>query len=196
MVETIRSSAFENCHQLEEVLISDPVREIESSAFEHCKSLRKVTLPDTLQNLGGRAFWDCPQLKSFHHPAGLVRAGFAIDNSNKLVTVDEHNKVLTYNDGFLVNRQDGNLIQYIQCGRKNLVVPGYIRTVGPMAFSGCHDLETISFANEDVTISNHAFNGCTSLSTVSLPACEIRVANNAFVDCPKAKVIKRTAEGK
>jgi hypothetical protein len=124
-------------------------------------------------------------LKKIHYPAALVQAGLALDNSNKLLTVDSQNKVLACNDGFLFDRQDGTLIQYIQRGEKHLVVPDYIKSVGSMAFSGCLELETVTFTNADATIGKEAFYYCDSLRRVVLPARIQQLEPYLFWSCLK-----------
>lgn len=60
----IKSCAFFDCAELENVILSGKIEGIESQAFELCKTLKSIDFPDSLQYIGFRAFASCRSLKS------------------------------------------------------------------------------------------------------------------------------------
>ena len=58
-IETIKCNAFENCCDIEGVVIPSSVNKIEQNAFEGCIELTKVELPSTITKISYNAFEGC-----------------------------------------------------------------------------------------------------------------------------------------
>ena len=110
-VETIGSSAFEECENLTSVTIPDSVTSIGSyafvwcksltsvtignsvtsignCAFEYCKSLTNVTIPDSVTSIGEFAFYGCTSLTSVTIPDSVETIGnYAFDSCDSLTDV-------------------------------------------------------------------------------------------------------------
>ena len=63
-VESIGSSAFENCSNLASVTIGEGVTSIGSSAFWNCSNLTEITIPASVSSIGDEAFYRCSNLAS------------------------------------------------------------------------------------------------------------------------------------
>ena len=73
-VRYILDYAFGFCN-LEEITVSDGVKEIGYEAFECCDSLVHITLPDGLETLNSAAFYSCSALQSVWIPDSITAIG-------------------------------------------------------------------------------------------------------------------------
>lgn len=89
-VTSIGESAFEDCNDIEHILIPESVISINNAAFRRSKSLSSISLPDTLTTIGQQAFDSCDALPQIVLPDGVVEVGahaFANCPSLKNVTI-------------------------------------------------------------------------------------------------------------
>lgn len=71
----IADGAFQDCMNLENVVLPDRLTRIGNDAFYNCNYLQSIDLPDTLTNIGDRAFAWCTSLRSIMLPIGLKNIG-------------------------------------------------------------------------------------------------------------------------
>lgn len=64
--------SFHNCTQLEQVHLSNGIKEVPAYAFEGCGSLKDLYIPDTVTKIGPYAFADCVELQSIHLPSQIT----------------------------------------------------------------------------------------------------------------------------
>ena len=62
-VQIIGSSAFNNCKNLESVLMSDECGAVLDNAFMYCPQLKNITIGKSLSSLAQKAFIDCPNVR-------------------------------------------------------------------------------------------------------------------------------------
>lgn len=87
-VETIQSSAFEECDTLTSVTMPDSVKEIGDWAFKRCFNLRSVTFGNGVTNIGYSAFGSCRSLASITIPPSVTSIGYsAFSGCYSLLTV-------------------------------------------------------------------------------------------------------------
>ena len=74
-VTKIRTSAFENCTQLQSVRFEDHSKliSIGKYAFRGCKSLTNITIPSSVKKIGACAFKECSSLTSFNIPESVKK---------------------------------------------------------------------------------------------------------------------------
>lgn len=70
-VDHIRYSAFENCRNLESIIIPQSVKSIGTLSFGGCVKLTTIELPDNLEKLEWGAFKNCEKLESITVPGGI-----------------------------------------------------------------------------------------------------------------------------
>jgi hypothetical protein len=58
----IEDHAFQNCENIEEVILPDSLKEIGGEAFKSCLSLRNIRFSDSIEYVGLRAFAYCKNL--------------------------------------------------------------------------------------------------------------------------------------
>ena len=58
-IETIKCNAFENCCDIEGVVIPSSVNKIEQNAFRNCINLKTISIPDSINVIPARCFENC-----------------------------------------------------------------------------------------------------------------------------------------
>ena len=67
-LKEIRTSAFEGCTSLEEIIIPEGTTLLGDWAFYRCENLKRVTLPNSLETLNKNVFSECHSLESITLP--------------------------------------------------------------------------------------------------------------------------------
>ena len=141
---TLPNSAFLSCTSLTTVKLPKGLMTIGSSAFRNCTRLESIQLPDTVSTLGAYAFADSESLKSITIPGSVTAIpDSAFSGCAALASV-------TLGDG--------------------------IKSVGGSAFAKCTSLTEITFPKSvNKVTSGLIFSGCTNLESVTFenPECEI-----------------------
>ncbi len=153
----IPASAFANCIELENVIISDTITEIGSCAFQNCTSLKNIIIPDSVVSIGSSAFSGCSSLS-------------AIDLSNKMTVIEEglfwgceSLKSIEFTEN-IISIEDN---AFIGCSSlTEITVPANIETIGRNAFEQCTCLKRINLSKNVTSIGGGAFYGCESLQDV------------------------------
>ena len=89
-VEGIAEYAFFGNDELEEVVLSNNIKEITDKTFYYCENLKKITLPENLETIGANAFSNCKKLEEIVVPAGvkeLCEGAFENCESLKKITI-------------------------------------------------------------------------------------------------------------
>lgn len=89
-VEGIADLAFFGNDNLEEVVLSNNIKEITDQTFYYCENLKKITLPKNLETIGANAFSNCKKLEEIVVPAGvkeLCEGAFESCESLKHITI-------------------------------------------------------------------------------------------------------------
>ena len=103
VVTAIGKGAFADCRNMEEMYISEGVREIGEHAFIGCGSLTSVTIPGTVEKIGAFSFDGCKKLEKVHICEGVQEIGenaFGGCISLKTLTIPGTVKVIK-KDGFM-----------------------------------------------------------------------------------------------
>lgn len=86
--EKIPANAFSRCGKLDNIIISDSIREIGNSAFSYCTNLKDLKLPNGLQSIDDSAFANCTNLESIVIPKSITSVGqYAFSSCNNLKDV-------------------------------------------------------------------------------------------------------------
>ena len=73
--EVIGHSAFDNCLELEKVIVEDNVKVIERAAFNNCENLLEIKLSKNLEVIGVEAFKNCYELNPITIPKSVKKIG-------------------------------------------------------------------------------------------------------------------------
>lgn len=170
-LEHIGDYAFENCSNIDEILLSDSVVSIGEFAFSKCYDLKQIDLPDNLIKIGAYAFQGCVSLEEVVLPNGLKTIGesafescraltkinipfstesietMAFSGCNQLtnISVDSDNHFYTSIDGHLYNSNATTLIQTSTIGIDNdFVVPEGVNRIESYALRDLPEIKSIT----------------------------------------------------
>lgn len=107
-IETIKCNAFENCCDIEGVVIPSSVNEIEQNAFYNCSSLTSINIPSSVTSIEESAFSVCSDLKTVRFK-GKVPPTFdsnIFGNTSDLKVYVPHGTLEAYKAAFYVNNAE------------------------------------------------------------------------------------------
>jgi hypothetical protein len=192
-LKTIGDMAFYNCTSLANMTIPEGVTFIGNAAFSSCSNLASITLPVT--TIGEDAFSGCNNIETVtfidgsstsignwfsglssitavYIPASVTEiGGYAFRNCTGLTTITIPASVTSIgSDAF-----------YNCTGLTSITLP--VTTIGEGAFSGCNNIETVTFIDGPSTTIGDWFRGISSITTVNIPASVTTIGDYAFSDC-------------
>lgn len=120
-VVRIGPKAFENCKDIENIVLQPGVKEIEVYAFSGCKGLKHITIPNGVEDIQPAAFSDCINLREIVLPATVMDISATVFSncvSMEQIDVSEENKWFRAIDGILYNKA-GDTLLYCPRAKKN-----------------------------------------------------------------------------
>ena len=184
-VTTICAHAFNQCVNLTDVTISNTVTTIERSAFYFCIGLTSITLPESLESIELMAFAECRGITSITIPKSVKTIGnMAFTGCDNMVEIncDPENPVYTSIDGILYNRQRNELVACPTNKTDEIVVPNFVKRIGPFSFEG-RSITSVILPDSVEYIGSSAFYGCVRLTSISLGKCLKSIGEEAFYNC-------------
>ena len=158
--------------------------EIADNAFNECKNLESVILPSEVTRIGHWSFATCWNLKSFIIPASVsdIGAGAFAGCINMIaMTVDAENTVYD-------SREDCNAIIHsstntVVAGCKNMTIPEGVTSIGDWALNGMGSLTSVVLPSSLTSIGTGAFSWCWSLPSITIPANVTSIGGGSFEGC-------------
>lgn len=197
---TIGQYAFDDCHNLETLLLPAGLTSIGRGAFSECNSLTAIELPasttipdgyDLFQNcsslesidlsqlqitaIGERAFYGCSSLTTVVLPDGFTTINDGMFNGcSQLTDITLPATVTTIGQNAFYNCSSLPAI----------TVPASVTTMGKEVFRYCSSLTTASVLADIATLPQYTFDGCSSLRTVTMSRSNITtIGERAFDGC-------------
>ena len=199
-VTRIGESAFEDCGNLQTVVIDSGVTVIDEFAFEGCKVLTSVTMPNGIVKIGRSAFSGCESMTSVSIPAsvttictdafynknGNLNAVYITDLSawckivfEELDWVSVKANPLVYAHNLYLN---GELVT-------DLVIPDDITEIKDETFAYCNSLTSVSIHDNVSTIAKAAFFRCPNIDSISIGKKVTEIGVAAFRYCSKVTAV-------
>ena len=151
-IPTVPMEAFEFCHSLREITLTDNVTAIGKNAFRNCDSLTEVVIPETVTWLSG--FAECDNLVSINLPKNLTTLGeYCFSECKKL-------EKITLPEGL----QTIDIYAFQKSGLTQIDIPASV-TVKGNAFYQCEALSEM-WIHEGVNLERRCFTDCTGLESV------------------------------
>lgn len=170
-VETIGTSAFHNCQDLESITLPASLKTIESSTFSDCRNLSEVKLPASLKAIQSYVFGGCSDLKTVSYDGSLAQwsqitadNGFLGDSHPSLVTDD-------YTAQFIPVRDDA------YPPPKTVTITKYTGTESTVILPSTINSWPVTKIGEDALKDN------TTITSVTIPASVTEIGSNAFAGC-------------
>lgn len=173
-VRYIGACAFQDCHKLSSVGMSEGLTYLGVSAFAGCGSLRYIELPDTLELISSDLFSNCIALESVKLPKNLTFIGDGAFSCCFSLCDINFPDTLEYIGAEAFGLSD---LRHIRFGC-NLSV------IDDEAFNLCDSLREITLPESLKTLGDDAFSGCSGLLHAFIPSTLTEIGENAFKDCP------------
>ncbi|EAY07020.1 surface antigen BspA-like [Trichomonas vaginalis G3] len=148
-IESISSSAFKDCFNLEEAYIPQELDSIGDNAFENCESLRYVNLPFNLKSLGKFCFSGCRNLQQIYIPYSLINIKNYAFGSSGIETVLIHSDAVV--DGYAF--YNCTFLKRVEIFDNAIVMPN--------GFSNCTNIQKV-VVYDYVTLFNNSFDTISS----------------------------------
>lgn len=154
--EVLGLKAFEDCKNIETVILPESLKRIDTYAFRNCTNLKTIDLPGSITTMHTNVFSGCENLKNIDIPEGVsditgVFSGCGLES----VTIAD--TVKAFNNAFMdcKNLTEVTLSNGISC-------------ISNYAFANCVSLESIVIPESVTEIGAGAFSGCTSLGSIHI----------------------------
>lgn len=147
------NGAFQNCINLETLVIENGVNSIGTYAFRNCPKLQTVEIPSTSVCVGEYAFADCTGLQNVTVYRGEIENN-AFENCSALqsLTIRKVTAIGDYAFSNCVMLSD-------------LELPRTLLSLGNRAFSGCASLTEVVIPDSTTSFGYYAFGNCEGLKT-------------------------------
>ncbi|MCL1857635.1 MAG: leucine-rich repeat protein [Oscillospiraceae bacterium] len=166
--------AFQNCINLTDITIPGSVETIESRTFKNCTGLTNIIIPDSVTNIGKQAFESCVSLTSVKIPDGVtvIESGL-FSNCANLKYAPIH--------GGITNIESSAFQDCVSL--TSVKIPESVTSIENNVFNNCTNLKNIILHNGITRIGNRAFNNCISLTEMIIPDNVQSIGPRAFQNC-------------
>ena len=154
------ANMFNQCSNLQSVVVSAGVTNVGKYAFYGCSSLRSVSLPDTVGSINDSAFMSCTSLESAHLGTGLRSISTELFRGCSSLAE------------FTMPPNVTSIGNYAFSGCSSLAaiaIPPGVTGIGRNAFDGCARLASVSLPDGLASIGQAAFRNCGALTGFSIP---------------------------
>lgn len=187
---SLPSRIFENCPNLDKVILGDNIAKIGDYAFDGCGNLNDINWPNSLTSIGAYAFSGCALNGDLHLPNSVSLIGdYAFAENHFLTSFELPSSTYRVSDGLVKNCNSLSTFSYsnpssgladnqiVYFGSEALsgtaltsfTIPYNVDTVKSSLFKNCTELETVRISESKVVIfENFVFDGCTSFKTLQL----------------------------
>lgn len=161
-----RHGVFEGC-DVEEVRLSQNIRQLGDYAFAECELLKKVVIPEGLVTIGTAAFMNCTSLEEIVIPATCKEIGnSAFRGCKNLRHVEVRGNSNSINDKCFMLEERA----FYGCEKlRHIELPNSIWMIPAACFYGCASLESFDMPSNIRSIKEHAFEGCESIRQLKFP---------------------------
>ena len=166
-LQAIGDSAFENCNQIQEVILPDSMSgAIGKAAFYHCYSLRTLDLGTGVSGIGEAAFKGCNKIEDLVIPASVeeIEKGYGMDSNTATMLANPIPQTGAFAD----------------CTSLQEVTYESDADIEDFTFAGCESLRSFKVTGAPAGIGSKALYDCGSLSELTLPAAITSIGEYAF----------------
>ncbi len=179
-VETITSHAFEDCENIEKVIMPNTVNFIGYWAFSCARKLSEINISTACEFIGQFALADTSVTKIHISKSMNTIMGAAFgDSPLKEITADDGGTYYMENDAL----RSANELVKVVTDAKSYTTPDGIETIQQYAFSNLEDLEQITLPDSLKYIFPYAFKDCSKLAHITIPDNTQKIYGTAVFGC-------------
>ena len=132
--KTLEANAFQNCSNIERVIVPNSVTDIGKAVFFNCNNLVSVEIPNTVTKIKNETFENCTNLKNITIPNSVTAIGaWAFGKCSSLTNIEIPNSVYNIGTG-----------AFSYCtSLSSVIMKEGISFIGDAAFNGCVNLKDI-----------------------------------------------------
>ena len=172
--DMIGDHMFNECGNLQDIVLPVGVTSIEYGVFAGCSSLTSIDIPEGVTSIGNQAFHGCSSLTSIDIPEGVTSIeGAAFRNCSSLTSIDIPEGVTSI----------GAQAFWGCSSLTSIDIPEGVTSIGGYAFYGCSSLPSIAIPEGVTSIEYYAFSGCSSVTTIDIPEGVTSIGIQAFWGC-------------
>ena len=189
-VENLQYYAFEYCHKLTDITLSENIVEIDN-VFRECANLENIYVPEknpaysskdgVLFDKEQKTLIRCPSGKGDYTIPNTITsvADYAFHSCRKITQITVPNGVVSVGER-----------AFNECSSlRNCVLPDSVRELGMFAFGSCKNLENVVLSDNITSIETHTFYFCESLLSLTIPNSAKEIGTRAFEYCRSLKDI-------
>ena len=180
-ITKIGKYAFQNCYNVQGVMLPSGLEEIGDYSFDNCGSLNEINVPDSVKIIGKGCFCNCRSISRVKLPDTLTEIpAFAFSNCSGLMKITLPLKLETIGEN-----------AFSDCrSLTGITMPASIKNVDGGIFQNCTNLTTVDFGKEySGNISAYMFYNCTALTDISIPEGVSSIYNDAFYNCSRLATV-------
>jgi hypothetical protein len=166
---------------------------IEEDAFQDCYNLQTLMIGNNVASIGLDAFQDCNELTNATINSGII-GPYAFSNLTDLASVTIGNGVssIGYQAFFLCpNLQTLTIgsgaigdLAFANCALQTLTFGNGVTSIGFQAFAQCSLLTSVTIPNSVTSIGSSAFANCAALTNVTIGNGVTSIGSQVFLQCP------------
>ena len=192
-VKSIPSDAFDDCENIEKIIIPSSVSEIEKYTFDNLTSLNAITVASGNANYSSDdgVLFTKEKDVLIKYPPKRQAIEYKVPDSVSEIS----SSAFEYCELTEISLPESlsELGSYVFRDSKNLEsinIPTGIDSIPNMSFYGCSNLKEIYIPINIKTIGYNAFDWCSSLTDVYIPESVEKIDSSAFGDCDNLEYIK------
>ena len=195
-VTGVSGSAFENCFNVNSIILPSSIQTIGAYAFHGCAA-KTIDIPYSVTTIGYRAFKDCSQLTSLTIGENVSSIGrCAFYNVSGTITVNcnipdaedyDYSPFwgAKFSNVYICENvtRIGNYAFY-HSNITSISLPSSLKSIGYYAFCECQELTTITLPSSLTSIGKSAFQSCSNLSAIEILSAQINsIGELVFYGC-------------
>ena len=198
----IYSSAFSQCANISNIILSNDDLYIENYAFQYCYALKSATIKAS--SMGDYVFSTCCLLKNVNLQNGITSIGsYAFEYCRSLESIVIPDTVTSIGS---YSFRSCSALKYIKLSTSiqsinaytfygcflldNVSIPSNVTSIGNYAFYQCELLSSIDIPNSVTSLGTYAFYMCKNLKSVHLPNAITEIKADAFMSCSTLTTIE------
>lgn len=190
-VNTIGTSAFMSCTNLEKVTLGSGIKSIGSSAFSGTQ-LTEFIIPDSVTSIGANIFGNSnATIKKLTIGKGYVNNNASTGlpglcnklNALEEIIVSEENTSFVSENGILFNKDKTQLISYPKARNgESYIIPNTVTSIGSSAFS-YSKIKNVKLDDNLISIGDSAFAYSNIEGNLVIPGKVTNIGSSAFINC-------------